>query len=233
MSSNDIERLRTEYARRRQDTVSEKLYSVYNPSYLFAMQQRERSLLSMLREQGLTTLSGKRILEVGCGRGGVLREYLDYGADLNALTGIDLLPDRLVEGRGRLFGLRLACANGEYLPFSPHHFDLVLQYTAFSSILDPQVKAHMAAEMLRVLHPDGMIIWYDFWLNPKNAQTKGIRMPEIRQLFPRCTYNVRRITLAPPLARRIVPISWIMAALLEKLTILNTHYLVIIKPERA
>jgi hypothetical protein len=49
-------------------------------------------------------------------------------------------------------------------------------------------------------------------------------------LFPNCTYEFHKITLAPPLARRIVPISWILALLLEKLKIFNTHYLVAIRP---
>jgi hypothetical protein len=74
-----------------------------------------------------------------------------------------------------------------------------------------------------------LILWYDFWLNPTNKQTRGIRPPEIRRLFPGCGFEFHRITLAPPLARRIVPISWLLAALLEKLKLLNTHYLVAIQ----
>jgi len=49
-------------------------------------------------------------------------------------------------------------------------------------------------------------------------------------LFPNCSYEFHRITLAPPLARRIVPISWILAYGLERLTIFNSHYLVAIRP---
>ena len=79
--------------------------------------------------------------------------------------------------------------------------------------------------VLKVLRRHG----YDFWLNPTNPQTRGIRPKEIRRLFPNCRYEFHRITLAPPLARRIVPISWLLAATLEKLWVLNTHYLVAIR----
>ena len=42
----------------------------------------------------------------------------------------------------------------------------------------------MAEEMVRVLRkPDGLIVWYDFWLNPTNKQTRGIRPTEIKKLF--------------------------------------------------
>ena len=100
----------------------------------------------------------------------------------------------------------------------------------FTSVLDEAVKANLAGEMLRVLRPGGMILWYDFWLNPTNPQTEGIKPSEIRRLFPGCDFEFRRITLAPPLARRLVPVSWVVAFLLEKLRVFNSHYLVAIRP---
>lgn len=230
MTTNDIDRLRGEYARRRESSADKERYSLFNRAYLFAIQQRERVTLDLLRSEQFTSLAGKSILEVGCGRGGVLLEYFGYGADLHALTGVDLLEDRLIDGIRRMSGLRLICANGEKLPFPRASYDIVLQYTAFSSILDPQIKTEMAAEMLRVLQPDGLILWYDFWLNPTNSQTRGIRKAEIRRLFPRCDFTFKRTTLAPPIARPLVSISWIGAMLLERLMLLNTHYLVAIKP---
>lgn len=223
--TSDLDRLRTEYARRRHSAADRTLYSVFNSSYLFALQQRQRATLQMLQQHGITSLGGRRILEVGCGSGGVLLEYLTYGAQVSSLMGIDLLPDRLVDGNQRLPRVSFACADGQKLPLPSAHFDLILQYTAFSSILDPQIKANMAGEMLRVLHPQGCILWYDFWFNPKNPQTQGIRPAEIRTLFPHCRFQFRRVTLAPPIARRLVKHSWMLAILLENLRILNTHYL--------
>jgi len=123
----------------------------------------------------------------------------------------------------------LSNADGQRLPYLPEIFDLVVQFTAFSSILDPQLKQNMAAEMLRVLKPRGALIWYDFWWNPTNIQTKGIRFKEIRTLFPGCSLIIRRITLAPPIARKVVPISLSFAQALESFRILNSHYLVLIR----
>ena len=72
----------------------------------------------------------------------------------------------------------------------------------------------------------GELVGYGFWLNPSNPQTRSIRPTEIRCLFPGCASDFRKITLAPPLARRVVPLSWIAAYLLEKLSVFNSHYLV-------
>ena len=57
----------------------------------------------------------------------------------------------------------------------------------------------------------------------------GFEAAEIRSLFPESRVDLRKITLAPPLARRVVPISSISALLLEKLPFVRTHYLGVIR----
>jgi ubiquinone/menaquinone biosynthesis C-methylase UbiE len=228
---NDQDRLRAEYAKREHRLTGSDIYSVFNPANLFMVQQRQRDVLRILRQEGFFPLKGKKILEVGCGGGGVLQEYLAFGATPACLQGCDLLPTRIRQARQVLpEHLLLACADGQCLPYVSKQFDLLLQYTVFSSILDDNLKARMAFEMLRIIKPGGMILWYDFWLNPTNPQTRGIRPAEIRRLFPDCMYHFKRITLAPPLARRLVPLSWGLALFLEELHIFNSHYLVAIQP---
>jgi ubiquinone/menaquinone biosynthesis C-methylase UbiE len=228
--STDLDRLRKEYARRR-EAVSKNLYSQFNVAHLFGLQQRQRATLQLLQKLGNTNLTGKQILEIGCGSGGILLEYLGYGANVNSLVGIDLLPDRLVNGHLKVQTLNLACADGQQLPFRSGQFDIILQYTAFSSVLDSAIKANLACEMLRVLNAGGFILWYDFWLNPQNPHTKGILPNEILKLFAGCKCTFQKITLAPPLTRGLVQYSWIVCLLLEKLKIFNSHYLVAIRPE--
>jgi ubiquinone/menaquinone biosynthesis C-methylase UbiE len=228
---DDIVRLRDEYEDRNRRFSGSDVYSWFNQANLFALQQRQRAILAALKKNGFTYLPGFSILEMGCGRGGVLSEYLSFGASPENLFGIDLLPDRLVHARHILPGSNFANADGQALPFASRTFNLVLQSTAISSILDPVLRRDICADMLRVLKPGGMILSYDFWLNPTNPQTRGIRPEEIRKLFPGCHYEFHKTTLAPPLARRLVPFSWVLALLLEKLKIFNSHYFVAILPK--
>ena len=225
--------MRQEYALRagQQDRYNRYTYS--NPEYVFTLQQRERHLLQLVTKAGLDIMGNMRVLEIGCGSGGVLLDFLRYGSNPCSLFGLDLLADRLVEAHSRLPLAGINCADGQMVPFPSQTFNLVLQFTAFSSVLDYSIRSRMASEMLRVLKPDGAIIWYDFWLNPTNPQTHGIRPAEIRNLFPSCKYNFRRITLAPPIAFRIVPLSWHLAQFLEALKIFNSHYLVLIRKNPA
>ena len=227
---DDIARLRQEYEDRNRRFARSDLYSSFNPANLFILQSRQRAVAACLKHNDLVDLSRLRILEMGCGGGGVLAEYLAFGASSCNLFGVDLLLDRLSQAHHRLAGLNLANADGQTLPFPSQAFDLVLQFTALSSILDSNLRRRICAEMLRVLRPNGMILSYDFWLNPTNPQTRGLRRAEIIHLFPGCRYEFHRITLAPPIARKLVPLSWGLCLFLESLKVFNTHYLACIRP---
>ncbi len=227
---DDITRLRDEYEDRKHRLAESDIYSLFNRANLFIVQGRQREVLRVLKKNGITDLSDLKILEMGCGGGGVLTEVLGFGASPENLYGVDLLFDRLLYAHHILPGSGFANADGQSLPYPSGTFDLVLQYTAISSILDSEIRRNICADMLRVVKPGRLILSYDFWLNPINPQTRGIRPAEIKRLFPDCHYEFHRITLAPPIARALVPLSWLLCAFLEKLKIFNTHYLVAIRP---
>jgi len=228
--TREIERIRSEYARRAADASRGRQYSALEPAHLFAIQSRERGLLAMLRAEGITSFAGLRVLDLGCGSGDELRRLISYGASPEHLCGLDLIGERLSAARCASPHLALVQGNAAHLPYPEATFDVVLQLTVFSSILDQVLRHRVAAEMLRVLKPAGLIIWYDFWLNPTNRATRGIRPAEIKRLFPGCHHRFRRVTLAPPLARAVVPQSWLAGYLLETLPFLRTHYLAAIRP---
>jgi hypothetical protein len=84
----------------------------------------------------------------------------------------------------------------------------------------------MAAEMLRVVKPTGLILWYDYHVNnPWNKDVRGVKRREIYELFPNCQIDLERITLLPPLARALAPYSYLACYLMEKFPLLCTHYL--------
>lgn len=224
----EVERIRKAYGDR-QERVGDK-YSHFNPATLLQVQQRERILLGALAQHGIHDLTSVQILDVGCGLGDALRRFISYGVRPERLHGIDLLPERASLARCLAPQVNFVCGNAAALPYPDARFSIVMQLTAFSSVLDPGLRARMAAEMLRVLHPSGLIIWYDFWLNPTNRGVKGIGPGEVRRLFPGCRYQFRRLTLAPPLARLFVGRSVLLCQMLERVPFLLSHYLAVIRP---
>jgi ubiquinone/menaquinone biosynthesis C-methylase UbiE len=216
-------RIQEAYARRE----CGDLYSFFNPGNLFMVQGRERQILDLLKNSGFGNLKERKILEVGCGAGFWLREFIKWGANPPNLHGIDLIPDRIAHAKNLCpAAVTLRCGNAESLNFSDGFFDLLLQSTVFTSILDYKMKQRIASEMLRVLKPDGLILWYDYHINnPWNPDVRGVKKREIYRLFPGCRIDLKRITLAPPLCRALAPYSTVLCCLLEKIPMVCTHYL--------
>jgi ubiquinone/menaquinone biosynthesis C-methylase UbiE len=227
---DEKERIRVAYKKRKND---ETLYSLFHPGQLFMAQQLERTLLRTLFRHGITSLNDKRILEVGCGTGWRLRQFINYGAKPKNLSAVDLQEEALEAAQGINPNIDFRCCDATKLPYPDESFFLVMQFVMFTSILDPQMKRNAAAEMLRVLQPDGLILWYDYYVSkPTNRDVRGIGRREIRNLFPHCTFEFLRVTLAPPLARAIAPHSFLLCYFLEKIPWLCMHYLAVIRKHR-
>jgi SAM-dependent methyltransferase len=226
----EADRIAAEYARRAREIPQER-YSPAAPAQLLLRQSRERAVLGLLRSAGMLPLAGRRILDVGCGTGQWLADFETWGADRGGLAGIDLLPERVAAARERLTpGADLRAGDASELPWDSASFDIVLQSTVFSSILDADMRAAVAGEMARVLAPGGVILWNDFFAdNPRNPAVRGVRRRELAALFPGFGADVRRVTLAAPIARRIAPRSHLAAVLLEAARVLNTHYVAVLR----
>lgn len=213
-----------EELRRREREIPADFYSLDRPANRFLRRGQERALARALKEIG--PLAGKRVLEVGCGTG----NWLEMLSGAKDLAGIDLDPGRAARAAARFPEADIRAGDASSLPWTDGSFDVVLQSTVFSSILDPDMRRAVASEMRRVLAPGGAILWYDFFVdNPSNPHVRGVRRREIEALFPGCRVAPRRATLAPPIARRIVPVSWTLASLLESLRVFDTHYLAVIR----
>jgi O-methyltransferase len=110
---------------------------------------------------GDTPIAGKRVLEVGCGRGGNCIQLAHYSraaevVGLDLCIGNAVLCTRYHAGPG----LRFLAGDSQSLPFADASFDVVLNlesshcYPDFGSFL---------TEVRRVLRPGGFFCWADFW----------------------------------------------------------------------
>lgn len=224
---NGVRRIMQAYEKR-ELAGKKKLYSPFNPAALYLDQHREREILSTLG--GLlgpeTPLTGKIMLDLGCGDGGILREFVKYGAEPGNCYGIDLIPERIETARKLSPNMNFTCGNAERLPFIDETFDVVILFTVFSSILESSMKRNISSEVLRVLRWNGFALYYDFLVSDyRNSDVKGVMKRELRELFPECDLQLKRSTLAPPICRKLVPVSSIFCQILEKMPLLCTHYL--------
>ena len=223
-ASAEEARIHEAYARR---AAAAQSYSWFDPGHIFMVQEIEQRMLAALERHGMAPMESKKILEIGCGNGCWLREFIKWGASPANLTGVDLLADRLARAR-RLSppGVKFISANAARLQFAAASFDIVLQATAFTSMLDFALKQEVAAEMLRVLRPAGIVLWYDFRVNnPRNPDVRGVNRAEIERLFPGCRIALQKTTLLPPLLRVLARYSTLACHILSALPWACTHYL--------
>jgi ubiquinone/menaquinone biosynthesis C-methylase UbiE len=211
----------------RNNLIPADRYSSRNLGNLFIQRELERHLQANLRRVGCRSLDSKEILDVGCGSGFWLQKLVGWGAKPQNLFGIDLRPAGIEEARrGTLKDASLEVGNATQLGFDDQRFDLVLQFAVFSSVLHGPSKHQIASEMIRVLKPGGHIIWYDFFVdNPWNPNVQGVGKREISELFPSCLRHIERVTVAPPLTRRMGRLAPVLYPVLARIRICSTHYL--------
>src|SRR5258707_10189485 len=76
----EILRIESEYRRRNSGIIPADRYSYFNEAALLHAQSMERNLLALLKHYRFTCLREKKILDVGCGGGGVLLRFFYYGS---------------------------------------------------------------------------------------------------------------------------------------------------------
>lgn len=220
----EVSAIRERYLRR-SNSNSKGLYSMLSPDVWQGVQERQRALISLLStyvDKPLNTLSA---LEVGCGAGGNLLELLRLGFAAENLMANELLPERAARARDNLpAATALYEGDATEQGFTPESFDIVYQSTVFSSLLDAAFQEKLAATMWDWVRPGGGVLWYDFTFdNPKNVDVQGVTLKRIRELFPVASIDARRVTLAPPISRRVCKIHPSMYTLFGSIPFLRTH----------
>jgi ubiquinone/menaquinone biosynthesis C-methylase UbiE len=115
-----------------------------------------------LRRPAAAPPNAVRLLDVACGTGAALHQVAKAHPQLSYF-GIDLSPHYARHARHQLADvaqLAIAVENAEAMPFSDASFDVVTCVYLFHE-LPRKVRRRVAAEMLRVLRPGGLLVVED------------------------------------------------------------------------
>ncbi|MDD2773059.1 MAG: class I SAM-dependent methyltransferase [Elusimicrobiales bacterium] len=146
-----------------------------NHGVLFQSLALRKSLVEALRT--LPISKDFKILDVGSGNGAseAFLQLLMCGLPPERLYGIDIIAERIEQGRHMFPNMNLTCGDAANMKYESCYFDMVLESTMFGNLAD-DISRKIAAEMLRVTKPKGYIMlidWrYDFWRQGYNAVSK-------------------------------------------------------------
>lgn len=229
--NTELSQIEQRYARRTEQGKA-LLYDPLRPVNIAFRHERERAVAKMLRRlQAGRSMSDLKMLEIGCGSGRNLVDFIGWGVKPENCVGNELLGERVEAARRNVPpGVTIHAGDASALDFPDGSFDIILQSTVFSSILDRNLRAAVAGNMWRMLAGNGGILWYDFTVdNPRNPDVVGIPQSEIRSLFPQARYEAKKVTLAPPIARRAAKLSPAFYPVLNTLPFLRTHVVALMR----
>ncbi len=177
----EADAVRTQYARRRRDPTLPRNGARVAPALERAHRARRAHVLAVIDELGAR--ERLHVLDVGCGTGDDLEFLAANGLLPRNLAGVDLLGEAIAEARARVADATILIADGTALPFDDGAFDAVLQTTMLSSIVDRAVRTRVAAEMVRVVRPGGLVISCDLRRTAGNGRAIALDERELRALF--------------------------------------------------
>jgi ubiquinone/menaquinone biosynthesis C-methylase UbiE len=222
---DETELVRQRYRRRKGE--AEEMWSGFAPSVYLPVQEKERALIRWIRHSGMEPVETRSLLEVGCGTGDDLLLLIRLGFDPGKLVGSELLEERVRRARHRLpAALRLDHGDAAELDLADAAFDVVMQSTVFTSLLDDGFQRRLADRMWALTKPGGGVLWIDFvYNNPRNPDVRGIPLARVQELFPEAELRHWRISLAPPISRLVTRVHPSLYGLFNSIPVLRTHVL--------
>lgn len=178
-----------------------------NPEVLFQSFAIDRANISALRSMDVDR-STARVIDVGCGQGAGLLQFIKLGFSPSNLTGIDNSVERIEKARQLLPAATFEVTSAENLPFESGSFDLVFESTMLGTLESQSLLKSIAKEMIRVTRAGGYIMLADWRYSRRGSGVKtAISNQFVDRVFEvgSATSVVTRVrgALAPPLGRRL------------------------------
>lgn len=176
-----------------------------NPEVTFQTFAFDRANIRALQRMHLNR-AGARVLDVGCGTGASLVQFIRLGFRPENLAGVDQSEERIEQARENFPNIDFRRESAEAMRFADSSFDLVFESTLFMMLTSDDLAKRVAHEMLRVTHPGGYLMLVDWrYAEPRSTDHRAVSAQRISTLFEvgekTDIVGRERGALVPPLGR--------------------------------
>lgn len=154
-----------------------------NPEVAFQTFAFDRANIRALQRLDLDRATA-RILDVGCGSGAGLIQFLRLGFQQKLMSGVDISPERATEAREVMPLADIRCESADAMSYADGAFDLVFESTMFVLLPSDDTARRIAREMIRVTKPGGYLMLIDWrYSKPGSDVYKAMTPARIAELF--------------------------------------------------
>ena len=159
-----------------------------------------------------------------------MKLLINLGANEKNISGIDIRDSSILNAKRRYPKAHFNMMDARILTYENNTFDCIISFTLLSSVLGFDNRKRIINEAMRVLKPNGFIIYYDMrYNNPFNNNIVGINKKELSKLFTNMKLDLNLLTIVPPVARRLGFLTKFLYPQISKISLFNSHYMFLVK----
>lgn len=137
------------------DQNAKELYDIWHEEISHREEDHTNGPWHIMAKRYLGNVQGKRVLEIGCGRGGFSKYLVECGSDLVAA---DFSPAAVAIAKQLLKDFPpcdIRVADIQDIPFGDNEFDVVISLETLEHVPDPHKGL---TELIRVIKPGGRLL---------------------------------------------------------------------------
>lgn len=148
-----------------EEDTSDSIYSPYHPigKYLRKTLFKGLNCFLLKYSNDNRVLNTKKLLDVGCGNGGMLDFFISKGFSAQNTVGIDLSQSRINKAKKQCDGVTFILADILTFNFTEHKFDLITAFDLFSHLNTKEQIIQGLSNIYDHLEDDGVFLWYDIY----------------------------------------------------------------------
>ena len=183
---SEIDKMKQEYAEvvEKPQAGSDFRFGLFFDYTRYCIHQRESVVSRLLLSAGLKleNIQYKQFLDIGCGDGNTLRDWVRFGTRPTNCFGIDVIEERISEAKSISPNMSFVCGDAKALPYKDGQFDIITLYTILSSVKSEESQKQILKEAKRVLSPHGFILVYEQNETVEGGRECGISANKLKEL---------------------------------------------------